>query len=109
MDNLLLLVAAILCVSGMAWLALAMDVHWKQVHSGAPSAQTVKALRVVGSISLFVSLVCCLLVDHATMASLVWVMLLAGAALTVAFTLSWRPRLLRVFSFPFASSTQSSV
>lgn len=104
MDNLLLLAATVLCVSGMAWLALAMDVHWKQVNDGAIAAKTVRSLRVLGYIALFFSLVCCLAVDHATMASLVWIMLLAGSALTVAFTLSWRPRLLRFFTLPFASA-----
>lgn len=102
MDNFLLLAAIMLCVSGMAWLALAMDVHWKQVNSGALPAQSVRSLRVTGYSALFGSLVCCLVVDHATMASLVWIMLLAGSALTIAFTLSWRPHWLRVFAVPFA-------
>jgi hypothetical protein len=93
-DNLLLLAATVLCVSGMGWLALAMDVHWKQVKSGAPSARTVLVLRSLGYAALAASLLCCLAVDHATMASLVWIMLLAGSALAIAFTLSWRPRLL---------------
>lgn len=104
MDNLLLTAAAVLCVSGMAWLALAMDVHWKQVNKNPQSTQTVKVLRILGYAALFVSLVCCLAVDHATMASLVWIMLLAGSALSVALTLSWRPRLLRLFALPFASA-----
>lgn len=102
MDNLLLLAAIILCVSGMAWLALAMDVHWKQVNSKSIPTQAVRQLRILGYSALFCSLVCCLVVDHATMASLVWIMLLAGSALTIAFTLSWRPHWLRVFAAPFA-------
>ena len=101
MDNLLLLATIILCVSGMAWLALAMDVHWKQVNTGMPSLKNVRKLRIVGYAALFISLVCCLVVDHPTMASLVWIMLLAGSALTIAFTLSWRPHWLRVFAAPF--------
>lgn len=102
MDNLLLVAATVLCVSGMAWLSLAMDVHWKQVNAAALPVQAVRKLRILGYCALFGSLVCCLAVDHATMASLVWIMLLAGSALTIAFTLSWRPRLLRVFAVPFA-------
>lgn len=93
MANLLLAVAAITCICGLAWLALAMDVHWKQIRKDNPSATTVRTLRWLGSLSLFTSLVLCLIVDHASMASLVWVMLLAGSALTVAFTFTWRPRL----------------
>ncbi|MBW7902129.1 MAG: DUF3325 domain-containing protein [Rhodocyclaceae bacterium] len=94
MVDLLLLAATAACVCGMTWLALAMEPHWKQVRGGVPPARTVRALRVLGASSLFASLLFCLAADHASMASLVWVMLLAGAALAVAFTLSWRPRLL---------------
>ncbi|ACE84258.1 DUF3325 domain-containing protein [Cellvibrio japonicus] len=94
MANLLLLAAVILGICGMGWLALAMDSHWKQVRSGLPSPATVRLLRYLGGTSLFISLVFCLAVDHATMASLVWVMLLAVAALTIALVLAWQPRLL---------------
>lgn len=38
----------------------------------------------------------CLRVEQATMAALVWVMAVAGSALAVAFTLSWRPQMLAV-------------
>ena len=93
MVNLLLTAATVLCVLGFAWLALAMEVHWKQVRNDQLSASTAKVLRVLGSLSLFISLVLCLFTDHASMASLVWVMLLAAAALIVAFTFTWRPRL----------------
>ena len=94
MVNLLLAVATVLCVLGFAWLALAMDVHWKQVRSDRPSQSTAKLLRILGGVALFVSLVLCLMTDHPSMASLVWVMLLAAAALIIAFTFTWRPRLL---------------
>ena len=93
MVNLFLLAAAILCVLGFAWLALAMDAHWKQVRSDKASAKTVRVLRYLGGTSVFTSLLFCLAADHPTMASLVWVMLLAGSALVVAFTFTWRPRL----------------
>ena len=93
MVNLLLAAATVLCVLGFAWLALAMDVHWKQVRHDQPSKSTSTVLRVLGCLSLFTSLVLCLFTDHASMASLVWVMLLAAAALIVAFTFTWRPRL----------------
>ena len=91
MVNLFLLAAAILCVLGFAWLALAMDVHWKQVRSDKPSQNTVRLLRYLGGACVFASLLFCLMADHPTMASLVWIMLLAGSALTVAFTFTWRP------------------
>jgi hypothetical protein len=83
-------------VVGLGWLALAMDVHWRQAFGARPQPRAaVVALRCLGSSALIASLLLCLQVDHATIASLVWVMGLAAAALAVAFTLSWRPRLLR--------------
>jgi hypothetical protein len=80
---------------GLAWLSLAMDVHWQQVR-GAQRATpgAVTTLRVAGSLALLASLILCFTADHASMAPLVWVMALAGGALLVAFTLAWRPRLL---------------
>lgn len=84
-------------VLGMAWLALAMEVHWEQVRgTTALPARTARALRWLGAAGLATSLALCLAVDHASMAALVWVMGLAAAALAVAFTLTWRPRWLVV-------------
>lgn len=86
--------AAVACgFVGMAFIALALPAHWEQVRgrSAAP-AGTVKTLRALGSFALLLSLVACLKADHASMASLVWLMLLTASALAVAFTLSWRPR-----------------
>lgn len=95
MRSVLLLAALLLCAAGLAWLALAMTTHWHQVRGDAPpSARGRALLRVLGAAGLLLSLALCLSVDHATMAVLVWVMALAGAALGVAFTLSWRPRAL---------------
>lgn len=98
-DAALLLAALTACVIGLAWLALAMDVHWRQAFGEpAPPRGAVLALRMLGALVLLGSLLLCLAVDHATMASLVWVMALAAAALAVAFTLAWRPRLLRLLA-----------
>ena len=90
-DALMLLVALVVTVLGMGWLALSMESHWEQVRgrTACPPA-TVKSLRVLGAVALFTSLVLCLMVDSASMASLVWVMSVAGAAVVVAFTLTWR-------------------
>ncbi|MET0580564.1 MAG: DUF3325 domain-containing protein [Pseudoxanthomonas sp.] len=91
----ILFVALACCALGLAWLALAMDVHWQQVKgSRAPSSGTARVLRVFGTIALLASFILCFVADHATMAPLVWVMALAGGALLVAFALAWRPRLL---------------
>jgi hypothetical protein len=103
MPDALLLLAAWVCAElGMAWLALAMDVHWLQVRETiARSRGAVSALRVLGSAALLGSLVLCLAADTATMAVLVWMMLLAVSASTIAFVLSWRPRVLALLSAPF--------
>jgi len=95
MSDALLLTAAVLCAfAGMGWLALAMDVHWEQVRNDAHTARTSALLRVLGAAALVASLVLCLVVDHVSMASLVWIMCLAASALAVTFTLSKRPGLL---------------
>lgn len=84
--------AAAAAVLGFAWLALAMDAHWKQVFGPAePSAAARRALRVLGTTALLASLGLCLLADRPSMAVLVWVMLLAAGAALVAMTLAWRP------------------
>lgn len=85
---------------GMAWFALAMSSHWQQVRGEARLSRTGSvALRIAGAFALGLSLWLCLGVDHVSMASLVWVMSLAVAALIVAFTLSWRPRWLAGLSW----------
>jgi hypothetical protein len=85
-------------VAGFAWLATAMDVHWQQVReTQRASGGMIVLLRVLGACALVLSLLLCLLADHVTMAPLVWVMSLAAAALIVAFTLAWMPRLLLPF------------
>lgn len=96
MHEALLLGAALLAaLAGMGWLALAMQVHWEQACGAAVQAPA-RLLRVLGALALAGSLGLCLVVDHASMAALVWVMALAAAALAVAMALSWRPRWLRI-------------
>ncbi len=90
--------ALLASLAGMGWLALSMQVHSQQVWGRALSSVTVRAMRWMGGCALLAALVLCLTVDHASMASLVWVMSLAGAALVIAFTLTWQPRVLRVLA-----------
>lgn len=95
MDKVLLLAAAmVVCICGMAWFALSLDAHWRQLRLLSPSRALVRQLRLLGWSSMVISLLLCLAADHASMAALVWVMTLAAAALVVAFTLAWRPSLL---------------
>ena len=102
------LCAAVLCAGlGMGWLALAMDVHWRQARgTRSLSRRGVVVLRSLGYGALLLSLTFCLLADTATMAVLVWMMLLAIGALSVAFVLSWRPRLLSLLTFGTAAGNR---
>lgn len=98
-DHFLLAGAVLLNVAGFAWLALAMDAHWKQVRgSGKPPQGRRTPLRLAAGAAFLISLILCNLSDHATIAALVWVMALTAGALMVAFTLTWRPGLLRPLS-----------
>jgi hypothetical protein len=138
MSTVWLMIAVLTCLTGLAWLALAMEVHWQQVRgtqfiqrlstqdgrnaqSAAPapsnadaeeasdqpelattnsekfnSQHPVRTLRILGAMALLISLVACLQADHAGMAALVWIMLLAAGAKAVAMLLTWRPAWLRV-------------
>lgn len=98
MSESLLLALALLCsAAGLGWLALAMETHWKQVHTApVPGRGRTLLLRVLGCVALLVSLGLCLRVDHPTMAALVWIMTLALSALMIALVLALRPRLLRL-------------
>ena len=94
----LLSCALLVSVVSMGWLALSMQVHAQQVWGTALSATSSRLLRWLGGIGIIVVLALCLAVDHATMATLVWVMAVTGASLLVAFTLSWQPRRLRLLA-----------
>jgi hypothetical protein len=77
-----------------------MDAHWHQVlgqsHPLRPARR--RGLRVLGVLALAASLVLCLLADHASMAALVWVLLLSASAASIALALSWRPHWLRALA-----------
>lgn len=93
--------AALLSLVGMAWLALSMDVHWAQVKQIplADSQPPRTVLKLLGYLALVVSLVVCLVADRPSIAALVWIMLMVGSAVAVAFILAHRPRLLKAFCF----------
>lgn len=95
--------AVVSTVLGLAWLALAMDVHWQQVHGGSAPQRNVRlTLRTLGSTALVASALLCAMADRASMAVLVWLMLLAGSIPLIAMTLASRPQLLRVL-WPWGS------
>lgn len=92
-----LVLAALSCWVGFAWLALAMNAHWQQVMGvgSTPSTHTRKTLRILGSLGLLVSAVLCFVADRPSMAVLVWLMLLAAAAPSIGILLAWRPQTLQ--------------
>jgi hypothetical protein len=93
---LLQLAAALAALAGFAWLALGMDVHWQQVHGRpTPTLETSRCLRWVGTAALLLCGVLCFAANRPSMAILVWIMLLAATAPSIAFILSWRPTALR--------------
>ena len=93
----ILSLATVSALVGFAWLAQAMTAHWRQVQGTAdPGPGERILLRVLGTAALVVSAVLCLLADRPSMAVLVWVMLLAGAAPLIGLTLAWRPHWLRI-------------
>src|SRR5687768_6996974 len=98
MAGCLLLAALLSSLAGMGWLALSMQPHAQQVWVRGCSRHTPGLLRLLGVAGLVVALALCLVVDHASMAVLVWVMSLAAGALTTAFVLTWRAHWLRVLA-----------
>lgn len=103
-DQTWLFFAAIACLVGMGLLALSLENHWRQVSPSNPPNKSGKTLlRTLGYANFGVSLLFCLLADHASMAALVWVMFLAGAAFTIGMLLAWSPGVLRPLSILFAS------
>jgi hypothetical protein len=92
-EALLLLAAVLANFAGMAWLALAMEAHWEQVRGSTTplAAGTASAMRLAATLAIAAALVLCLRADHPTMAVLVWIMTLTGAAVTVSLALAWRP------------------
>jgi hypothetical protein len=99
-EALLLLLALGAGAMGMAWLALAKLPHWRQV-TGEPAqaAGTRRLLRIAGTAALAVSLALCLATDHVSMSFLVWIMIIAAGALSVAFALAYKPRTLNWMAF----------
>lgn len=95
LDAVWLLLAATSAVAGMGWLALAMPMHAVQVLGHPLAATQRRTLRGAGAAAQLGAFASCLVTDHVSMAVLVWVMLLAAAAVVVAFVLAGAPRGLR--------------
>lgn len=89
-DAIWLVVALVLSVLGMAWLALAKEVHWLQAmpHAVNQAKRPHKALRIAGSAALLLALMACWMADPFAMAIMVWLMFLAVGATGVALALN---------------------
>ncbi len=100
-EALTLSLAALLSLTGMGWLALSLEVHWRQIfgRKAVLTASVANWLRLAGWTGLLLSAICCFIADRPSMAVLVWVMLLAGAATTIALLLAWRAHWLRGLVF----------
>ena len=97
-DALLQALALLSSLCAMSWLALAMDVHWKQVRgTGGPGACRATALRILAVAAIAASLGLFLAANHASIAVLAWIMSLVASALLVAWVLSSRPAWLAGF------------
>ena len=98
-DYAMLLIAFVAAVAGMGWLALTIDMNYERVRGRRMTlTAAITRLRMLGALALITSLALCLSVDHASMAALVWVMMLAAAALAITFTLAWRAHWLAVMA-----------
>ncbi|HEX6734031.1 MAG TPA: DUF3325 domain-containing protein [Azonexus sp.] len=100
-EALAMCLAALFSLSGMGWLALSLEGHWRQLWGpkAVLNASTAQWLRLAGWTSLSLSALCCFIADRPSMAVLVWVMLLAGAATAIALLLAWRAHWLRILAF----------
>ncbi|MEM6898552.1 MAG: DUF3325 domain-containing protein [Pseudomonadota bacterium] len=83
--------AALAAVLGCSWLSLSQPRHWRTV-IGVGKAHPLTRPLGWGLIGL--SWIFCMARDGASFAALLWPLLIAGAALIVAMTLAYRPRVL---------------
>lgn len=92
-DAVLLSLALIAAIIGMAGFAAANDVHWRQLFRDRPqSAAARTACQLAGTAFLGMSFALCALADPVSMALLVWPMLLGVAAALVAACLTVKGR-----------------
>ena len=99
-DLLLTLAAFGLALWGFALLALSQERHVEHVFGRhARPAPRRRAQRATGFTAIGLGLPVCLASEGAGFGSLLWVVLVCAAAMSVALTLTWRPRWLRARLF----------
>ena len=111
-NTLLMITLPLSAYFGFAFLAVSQTRHWQAVGGDAskPSRLDRRLLRSFGIGFLLSALGAALVRDRPSFGVLLWATTISIAALTVAFTLSWRPRLLRPLAALFhrrASNTKT--
>lgn len=98
-STVLLLWACLASYVGFACLALAMLDHWERA-GGDPArhAPRRRPLQQTGALLLCLVPLLCVWRDGPSFGALLCALLLSASGIAVAFTLSWRPRLLRWFT-----------
>jgi len=95
-DSLLLFVLFAAAYAGFSLLALSQAQHWRAVVGAAALPRNrVLVLRTLGGALIALSLLLALMRHGPSFGSLLWATVISLAALAVAFTLAWRPRMLR--------------
>ncbi|MEM0984847.1 MAG: DUF3325 domain-containing protein [Pseudomonadota bacterium] len=94
-------IASLLCLVGMAALALSQDRNWRSMGIGVAPAGWVRPL---GWGLILSALILCILRDGASFAALIWPMLLAAAAFLIGMALAYRPTWLRPLAQSFVKT-----
>ncbi|MEM0985100.1 MAG: DUF3325 domain-containing protein [Pseudomonadota bacterium] len=97
-DALFLFLAALTAIIGCALLALSQSRNWREVIGGKPPELTPRLAKWTGWIFIFASLVFCVLRDGGSFAAILWPLLFAVGALSVAMLLAYRPSCLKPVS-----------
>lgn len=99
-DPLLTLAACGLALWGFALLALSQERHVEHVFGRhARPTRRLRSQRVAGFTAIGLGLPACVAAEGAGFGSLLWVVLVCAAAMSIALTLTWRPRWLRARLF----------
>jgi hypothetical protein len=95
-DGILLALALLAAIIGMAGFAAANDLHWRQLFPKRRQSGAARAIcRTSGATLLAISFGLCTMADPISMAFLVWPMLVGVAAAVVAAVLTIKRRVSR--------------
>lgn len=91
-----MLIALLLNLLGFALLALCQPHHRARVYGSNDTVAHVKPTQcAIGFIAISLSLCASIASQGASFGCLLWVLLMSASAISVALTLTWRPRWLR--------------